>query len=238
MQPRSLVSLHPKLLPGAPKCSEIIEICYEKDTPINLLLTEIVCNAILQEEFGGKNASVVLICSDGRFNIDLLITNIQIALHRYRITQLRDYVEECLQRLHIITVYDSRQLYIAMQSLENLLSINEDISLVIIESIKAFYWSDRMFGSKVIKMETYVTNILTILKNVTRDFQTVILYTKNKNTNNRSDVKSDYRKNSSVKIDHELCLLNFEDLFLVKIDNLGCQREQKFVVENNQINWL
>ncbi|XP_077298466.1 uncharacterized protein LOC143919805 isoform X2 [Arctopsyche grandis] len=61
VKPPSLIPLHQKLLPQAPKPSEVIEISYDKDTPHNALISDFISNAILPIELGGKNAEVTIL---------------------------------------------------------------------------------------------------------------------------------------------------------------------------------
>ncbi|XP_077298465.1 DNA repair protein XRCC2 isoform X1 [Arctopsyche grandis] len=242
VKPPSLIPLHQKLLPQAPKPSEVIEISYDKDTPHNALISDFISNAILPIELGGKNAEVVILHTDGQFNLETLIHCMKRKIKAVDPKYLCDvFIKRFIRNLHIVSIYDSQQMYVAIHALENVLAMNVNVSLVIIDSIVAFYWSDRMFGSGILKVTTYVLKILQMIKSVTKDHQTVIMYTKPNNTISKQAHISNIEENvdkSNLKINHKLCLrLSDEEngCFSLCVNSYGTINTHKLVFENYEI---
>ncbi len=92
---------------------------------------------------------VVYIDTDFHFSlmrlVGMLESRIKVCMQSYaNIIDADECINDCLQRLHVIRCHSSLQLLTALHSLEETLQKMPQISLLIIDSISAFYWLDRM----------------------------------------------------------------------------------------------
>ncbi|KAJ0059900.1 hypothetical protein NL108_015222, partial [Boleophthalmus pectinirostris] len=120
---RSLRDVEPRLFPEnvGPENGE--------DQSKSELLYLLVCRCVLPRSAGGLELSVVFVDTD--FSLDLL-----------RLALLRS----CLSRVLVLHCSSSSQLLLTLHFLETSLAARPDLSLLLIDSISAFYWLDRAEG--------------------------------------------------------------------------------------------
>lgn len=198
----NLNSVYPELFKDGPNWNSVIELVYDAHSHHSALLCEIISNALLPEDFGGKQAGVVFVVTDGHFNlIQLIGTLYHLARKRKNISEfispeehecaIETAISQCLDSIQIMNVYDSEQLCITIQNLENVIHSHDKVSLVVVDTISAFYWADRMIGSSIVKMDTYVKKLLKTLQEITWEYKPAILYTRPSYFVSQSNVGSD-----------------------------------------------
>lgn len=60
--------------------------------------------------------------------------------------EVETFLKACLKRLYMVKIATSNQLVITLHSLESLLASQCDISVLMMDSVSAFYWVDKMKG--------------------------------------------------------------------------------------------
>lgn len=186
----TLENIYPDLIPNnGPKVREVIEILGDSSTGKTFLATEFVAKCLLPAEMhnmdiGGKNAGAIVINTDHHFHIFTLIKIMENILKTCKnntktITsaQISDIINASLKNLIILNCFDSQQLFVTFHNLENILSSNKNVSLIVLDSILAYYWSDRQNGG-IMRKDLYQKSILKLLQNMTKDYSLVIIFTK------------------------------------------------------------
>lgn len=249
--PPTLVSLHPHLFPDGPLPLQVIEISYENDSPQNAILCDLISNVILPAEYGGKNTSVVIIITDGHFDVLILAKILRFKLKlrfNYDEDSIKSIVEKCLNLAYIMEVYDSRHLFITMKSVEQMFAAKAEIAMVIVDTISAFYWSDRLNGKSVFKMDSYLKKTLGTLQALTKEYKPVIVYTKPSYFVSKSSLSDEGVECSQEigieKINYKLIIKkNSEqkgvtDLYNVSVKDVNCTFLKHFYFKSDEINWV
>lgn len=148
------------------------------------MLVHLICRCILPEYWNkiplnGHGAGVIFIDTDFKFSIIHLVNVIEKYIYEraknfsddalVNSENIESFIRDCLKKLHIIRCSNSDQLIASLNNLENLICQETSVSVIMIDSISAFYWIDKCFsGDSVQAQETgmrYVTEILTKLVN-------------------------------------------------------------------------
>lgn len=190
----SLVGLDKVLFPDGPNPNEVIEISGDPSSGKTFFITKFIMKTILPAEYqnihiGGLNAGIVLINMDYHFQMFKLISFMEHYLENCtsestttdNISKLdtvfiQTIISESLNNLIIYNCVDTIQLLVTFHAIQNLISKNSNISLVLIDSISANYWIDAMNGG-IRKMDLYSKDILEELQKCLHDFKLVIIYT-------------------------------------------------------------
>lgn len=167
--------------------TDIIEINGEQSSGKSLLLSQILAKCILPNyyQIKGCNASAILINTDHHFQISKLIelmngiiNNVMsFASEAMEIDfDKRTIIKNSLHNLHIINCYNSEQFFLTLRTLDDIFLDNTKIALLAIDSITAYYWQD--CEDNIIKIDTYIKNLLKVIKIHTIQFNIATIYTK------------------------------------------------------------
>lgn len=187
----SLQNLLPEILPRhAPKAKQIIEIGGESNMGKTIHLMELIAQTVLPAIYGGKDAEAIVIDTNSNFSVPFLLPRIleKHILHNrmtvnsttntedlYATDNVKDLVFDAMKSVWIFTCYTSDVLdAILSMSVDELLIKRSRISLIAIDSIATFYWSE----TAKIRMDTYFRQKLQILRSINQKFRTVLVYTK------------------------------------------------------------
>lgn len=169
-------NFYPALFLNGLKTGEVIE--FYSDESMSCLLADIISEALIPESLRGVEFGVLLINTDGNLRFDVIVNVLKKKLSTLAV-QCQDnnsLLHEVLQKFHIIDVYDSTQLYTTIHNLESILMKNQCISLVVLDTLTAFYWSEQ--GFKITKMDVYLKSLLSIVQKITKEFNIKIMYTR------------------------------------------------------------
>jgi hypothetical protein len=154
---RPPVSLFPEILgsfvPDGTK--PIIELQGESSSGKTLFLTHYVARCILPETYkhfqiGGLNVGVMVIDCDMDFSLAtlslILQSLVESAVPRserksLRTSDLESIVLNSLQRLKLKRCSNSKEFVASIGKLKNALVVAPDVSVVIVDSLSAFYWT-------------------------------------------------------------------------------------------------
>lgn len=181
----TIENINPDLFPdGGLKEHHTIEITGPSSTGKTFLITELIARCILPKtvqnvDVGGRSCGAILINTDHHFHILQLIKIMQnfikTADDSLRSEIVNDTITKSLRNLIVLDCFDSHQLYITLHNIEKITAENDLIALIAIDSINAYYWSDRTWGVR--KMDLYQKNLLKVVQSVTKDFKLAIVYT-------------------------------------------------------------
>ncbi|KAK9506741.1 hypothetical protein O3M35_008618 [Rhynocoris fuscipes] len=172
----SLTGLDPNLFPNGPKPKEIIELTGEAGTGKTLLLLEFIKKSILpirynEFQIDGLEADVVYLNCDQHFNMFKLVSLMEES------DVIDAIINVSLKRLTVFNIFDSETMINTFHLLNRLLSMNSNISLILIDSISAYYWQDTMVRG-IRKMDLYVLTILKLLHKSIKDFPVTVIFTR------------------------------------------------------------
>lgn len=199
----SLCGIEDTLFLEGPRNTDIIEINGERSSGKSLLLSQILAKCILPNyyQIKGCNASAILINTDHHFQISKLIELMNGIINDVNTVSFTSeamdidfdkttIIKNSLHNLHIINCYNSEQFSLTLRTLDDIFLDNTKIALLAIDSITAYYWQD--CEDNIITIDTYIKNLLKVIKIHTTRFNIATIYTKlsekickrNKLTNN------------------------------------------------------
>lgn len=169
-------NFYPILFNTGPKQGDVIEL-YSSNSTLYLLI-DIISEALVIMKLNGNAGGVLIFNCDGNLHFETLVNIIRKKLSRAQCTseELQSLLQEILSNIHILDIYDATQLYTTIHNLESILVEHSNISLVIFDTLTAFYWSEQ--GFKITKMDVYVKNLLQLIQKITREYKITILYTR------------------------------------------------------------
>ncbi|XP_072935096.1 DNA repair protein XRCC2 [Epargyreus clarus] len=169
-------NFYPNLFKSGPKQGHIIEIFSEDD--VSCVLWDVICESLIPLKLGGKEAGVVIFNTDGKLNFD----NVVKVLRKKLLARLDDssqiecFLQNTLSNLFIFEIYNATQLHTTIHTLDSILINYSNISLVVFDTLTAFYWSEQ--GFKITKLDVYIKTLLRIIQNIVKDYKVTILYTR------------------------------------------------------------
>ncbi|XP_007908018.1 DNA repair protein XRCC2 isoform X1 [Callorhinchus milii] len=147
----SLKNLEPRLFTeeGLASHGDAVEFYGPEGTGKSEMLYHLVVSCILPELAGGLQVEVLFIDTDYHFDMLRLVT----ILERRLPQGTEDTVKGCLSRLYLVQCGGSTQLLLLLHSLEALVCSHPALCLLIVDSISAFYWMDRLSGGESINQQ-------------------------------------------------------------------------------------
>lgn len=188
----SLQNLLPEILPRhGPQEKQIIEISGESNVGKTILLMELIALTVLPVTYGGKGAEAIVIDTNSNFSASSVLLRVlekyilhnRIVAHSDADTEdlhaatanVEELVLETMKRIWIFTCYTADVFDVILaSSIAELLTTRDRISLIAIDSIATFYWSE----TAKIRMDTFLRQKLQILRSINQKFRTVCAYTK------------------------------------------------------------
>lgn len=172
--------LNDKLFPeGGPYSNQLIELTGESGAGKTILLTDFLVRCLLPVEYNGKNSGAVIIDTDHHFDVFRLVSIIEYYLKKSDVksNNYQTIIEHCLNNLIVLSCYSSEQLQATFLNLETVILQNANISFLAIDSVSAYYWSERI-NNDTISFNAYFSQIIGTLKNIAKSFNLTVLYTK------------------------------------------------------------
>ncbi|XP_052220663.1 DNA repair protein XRCC2-like isoform X2 [Dreissena polymorpha] len=232
---------------SGPQCKDVIEIYGEEGTGKSEFLSHLIVQCILPEawssiDLGGRGASVIFIDTEYKFSILRLVSLMEKQVlqkladcgkeFRLDASQIEVFIEECLERLYIVRCSSSEELVITLHSLEGVICNDPNISLVMIDSISAFYWLDRSLGGDSIPaQEANLKLTVEALTKLVNTYNLVLFATKSAVYKKKSQDSVGFDRGSGVyDMSNTGCGRNClsEDLDLLHAEFM-CKPWQRFV---------
>lgn len=196
----TIVGLSPEIIPQyGPRPGEVIEICGESGTGKTIHLMELIARTIIPIEYGGKGAGVIVIDTNSNFHVPLLLpriiekhlihnrslacqtTDTEMACQSTEDLQaatnnVSDLVFDAMKKIMFFKCYSGAELDLTLLYCTNHLTANPQISLVVVDSIATFYWSE--LSEPPIRMETYLRKKVKELRRLIDECKIVAIYTR------------------------------------------------------------
>ncbi|XP_027860840.1 DNA repair protein XRCC2 isoform X3 [Xiphophorus couchianus] len=143
------------------------------------LLYHLLCRCVLPEAAGGLEVDVVFVDTDYSLDVFRLASVLDSRLSADGSAGSDDAVlRSCLSRLLVVRCSSSSELLLTLHFLETTLSSRPKAALLLIDSISAFYWSDRSEGgASVAKQEEKLSRCSELLGRLLRDYRITIFAT-------------------------------------------------------------
>lgn len=191
----TIVSLSPEIIPSdGPKPGDVIEINGDSGTGKTIHLMEMIAQTIIPCDYGGKGAAVIIIDTNSNFHVPLLMPKIiekHIIHYRTSLCQstdtevlaealqnVPDIVFDAMRNIMIFKCYTSSEYELTLLNVTNYLTTNTTVSLLAVDSIATFYWSDMSEREQPIRMDTYHRKKVQELRNLVDEFKLVAVYTR------------------------------------------------------------
>lgn len=113
------------------------------------MLYHITARCILPKSEGGLQIEVLFIDTDYHFDMLRLVTVLE-----HRLSQSsEEAIKLCLGRFFLAYCSSSMQLLLTLHSLEPLFCSHPSLCLLIVDSLSAFYWTDRVSGGDSVALQ-------------------------------------------------------------------------------------
>ena len=173
-----------------PPSKDVCELYGEEGSGKTQYLLHLIALYILPGEWngivlGGKDTGVIFMDNDYHFNV-LRLTVIM----EQRITsavgedtvsdeQLDTFIKQCLKNLYLVRCSSSAQMIITLYSLEPILKNKSNVSVLMIDSIAAFYWIDRSNGAENTQaQEANLVRVCTAIEDLKEKYNLLVYATK------------------------------------------------------------
>lgn len=167
---------YPALFENGLKTGEVVE--FYSDESMSRLLADIISDALIPESLQGAEFGVLLINTDGNLSFDVIMNVLskKLSMRAVKCQDINSLLNDVLQNFFMLEVYDATQFYTTIHNLESILVENQSISLVVLDTLTAFYWSEQ--GFKITKMDIYLKSLLSVVQKITKEFNIKIIYTR------------------------------------------------------------
>ncbi|XP_063633263.1 DNA repair protein XRCC2 [Cydia splendana] len=237
-------NFYPNLFQSGPKPGEVIEMFSNRSC--SFLLIDMIIEAVLPIKFGGAEIGVLILNTDGHISLQALTASLRNKLHtQYNVGLHEDdfakVLNDMIDNIFILDVFEATQLYTSFQNLENILAKHNNISLCVIDTLTAFYWSEQSF--KITKMDIYLRNLLRIVQKAVQCHEVTILYTRPEYFNSSKDLLENTEACADVptaeKVNCRIQVCQIEDeTFIANVRTSSDVTRKNFKIEFNKINWL
>lgn len=188
----SIENILPEIIHKGPYSSEIIEIYGDSNVGKSILLMEFIGQAIIPIDYGGKGASVIIIDLTANFQLSIFPAILEKHILHHKMTtatsadtedihtdsgNIEQVIEMALKHLHIYHCFSTRELDQTLMSIDYLLSCEQNISLLAVESLGTFYWND-VSAKNPVRMETYLKNLLKNARKLVDKHRITFVYTR------------------------------------------------------------
>ncbi|XP_035924956.1 DNA repair protein XRCC2 [Halichoerus grypus] len=128
---------------------DILEFHGPEGTGKTEMLYHLTARCILPKSEGGLEVEVLFIDTDYHFDMLRLVTILE-----HRLSQSsEEMVKCCLGRLLLVNCSSNTQLLLTLYSLETVVCSRPSLCLLILDSLSAFYWIDRVNGGESVNLQ-------------------------------------------------------------------------------------
>lgn len=254
----SLLSLSPEIMPGdGPKPGEIVEISGESGAGKTMYTMDLIAQAIIPKEYGGKGATAIVIDTNSNFHVsDQMARFVEKHIFHHRslacpaadtemlqndteVRNIDNIVFDVLKKIQFFKCYSGKEYELTLLYCINVLMTNTNVSLLVVDSISTFYWSDLSEREQPIRMETYLRRKVQEIRNLVDEYKLVAIYTRPQEFGNFTSAKDDlidykihlkYTNDQSDRTDQSVTREAHNYFF-------GKQLSRKFVINNHGIEW-
>lgn len=177
---------------NGPQPGDVIEISEKNSCLKNVLLTQWVIECILPQmwkglKIAGLGVGVVYLSTDHHFSVLHLVTLLEKRLKRtLRLVRdlvpgsgnatIKEITKDSLKRLSVYEIFSKTELLFNFCSAKTFILSHPQSTVVMIDSISAYYWEDRLSAS-VQSLDKYCQSLLTNLVEKLKQTNIIIIYT-------------------------------------------------------------
>lgn len=251
----SIVNLSPEIFPSdGPKPGEIVEISGASSTGKTMHTMDLIAQTIIPKEYGGKGAAAIVIDTNSNFHVPQQLPRIiEKHIFHYRslvcpstdteamqsdtdVENMDSIVFEVMKKIQFFKCYSGKEYELTLLYCTNFLTANTDVSLLVVDAISTFYWSDLGDREPPMRMETYFRRNVKELRQMADEFKLVVIYTRPTEFGNFTPAKDDI-------IDYKIHLKCSKDQPAVtKVAHNYCadnkQLSRKYTINSFGIEWL
>ncbi|MEJ1279560.1 hypothetical protein NN561_010494 [Cricetulus griseus] len=172
----SLKELEPNLFADedSPVHGDVLEFHGPEGTGKTEMLYHLTARCILPKSEGGLQIEVLFIDTDYHFDMLRLVTVLEHRLSR----SSEETIKLCLGRLFLAYCSSSLQLLLTLHSLEALFCSHPSLCLLIVDSLSAFYWTDRASGGESVALqESTLKKCSQLLERLVTEYRLVLFTT-------------------------------------------------------------
>ncbi|XP_004430647.1 PREDICTED: DNA repair protein XRCC2 [Ceratotherium simum simum] len=147
----SLKDIEPYLFADedSPVLGDILEFHGPEGTGKTEMLYHLTARCILPKSEGGLEVEVLFIDTDYHFDMLRLVTILEHRLFQ----SSEEIIKRCLGRFFLVYCNSSTQLLLTLYSLEAMFCSHPSLCLLIVDSLSAFYWIDRVNGGESFNLQ-------------------------------------------------------------------------------------
>ncbi|XP_023568681.1 DNA repair protein XRCC2 [Octodon degus] len=172
----SLKEIEPNLFADedSPVHGDILEFHGAEGTGKTEMLYHLMARCILPKSEGGLGLEVLFIDTDYHFDMLRLVTILE-----HRLSQSsEEMIKHCLRRFFLVYCNSSTQLLLTLHSLEAVLCSRPSLCVLLLDSLSAFYWTDRANGGESVSaQESTLRKCAQRLERLVRDYRLVLFAT-------------------------------------------------------------
>ncbi|EHA98361.1 DNA repair protein XRCC2 [Heterocephalus glaber] len=172
----SLKEIEPNLFADedSPVHGDILEFHGPEGTGKTEMLYHLTARCILPKSEGGLELEVLFIDTDYHFDMLRLVTILE-----HRLSQSsEEIIKHCLGRFFLVCCNSSTQLLLTLHSLEALLCSHPSLCVLILDTLSAFYWIDRVNGGEsVTSQESTLKKCAQVLERLVSEYRLVLFAT-------------------------------------------------------------
>uniref|UniRef100_A0A9L0S114 X-ray repair cross complementing 2 n=1 Tax=Equus caballus TaxID=9796 RepID=A0A9L0S114_HORSE len=175
-QSRIALPIMPVTLRNTRDCfsCDILEFHGPEGTGKTEMLYHLTARCILPKSEGGLEVEVLFIDTDYHFDMLRLVTVLE-----HRLSQsCEEVVKRCLGRFFLVYCSSSIQLLLTLYSLEAMFCGHPSLRLLIVDSLSAFYWIDRVNGGESVNLqESTLKKCSQFLEKLVKEYRLVLFAT-------------------------------------------------------------
>uniref|UniRef100_A0A7N5JWP2 X-ray repair cross complementing 2 n=1 Tax=Ailuropoda melanoleuca TaxID=9646 RepID=A0A7N5JWP2_AILME len=180
----------------------ILEFHGPEGTGKTEMLYHFTARCILPKSEGGLEVEVLFIDTDYHFDMLRLVTILE-----HRLSQSsEETVKRCLGRLFLVNCTSSTQLLVTLCSLETMVCSHPALCLLILDSLSAFYWTDRVNGGESVNLqERTLKKCAQFLEKLVSEYRLVLFATTQsimQKTSNWTEGPSAFTRPSEADVDY------------------------------------
>lgn len=153
---------------------DILEFHGPEGTGKTEMLYHLTARCILPKSEGGLEVEVLFIDTDYHFDMLRLVTILE-----HRLSQSsEEIIKSCLGRFFLVYCSNSTQLLLTLYSLETVFCSHPSFCLLILDSLSAFYWIDRVNGGESVNLqESTLKKCSQFLEKLVNEYRLVLFAT-------------------------------------------------------------
>lgn len=210
----SLNGINPKLFPsGGPLANSVIEII--SSTYSNDLLVDFIVRCVLPSEVNEqfKGSGTIFINCENHISIFKIINvmNAQLKLAKIK-NNVQGLIETALKRLWVLNCYTLEQLHVIINTLEKVVLEKNNIDLVVIDNLGAFYWIEKE-NSPWLSLDSFCKANFNLMHNILKnlDVLLIVLRAQPTNANLKVDFQIKFVSCADKNRNCELVIFNYLD---------------------------